>query len=400
MPKKPFLIFFFVLFFCTLSAEEKKKTICLNMIVKNETPVIRRCLASVRPIIDSWVIVDTGSTDGTQSMIKEYMKDIPGSLYERPWVNFGHNRNEALQLAKGKADYTLFIDADEVLAYDKDFKLPPLDKDFYHIMTVFGGTTYARVQLIKDALNWKWVGVLHEAVDCPQACTNAVLAGVVNDVHTDGARSQDPDKYKKDAQILEAGLKEEPNNSRYVFYLAQSYKDAGDYEKSLKNYEKRIEMGGWNEEVFYSMLQKGILEKALKTSEETFLGTFAKTYHYRPTRVEPLYYLANYYREKENYATGYLVASVAANIPMTKDILFVQKWMYDYGVLLELSICAYWIGKYDECQKISQKILAIPHLPQNVKECVERNLSCANSKLLELCIQSPQFVDVKLANSS
>jgi glycosyltransferase involved in cell wall biosynthesis len=70
-------------------------TICLNMIVKNEAPVIGRCLASVRPLIDQWVIVDTGSTDGTQALIREALADLPGVLIERPWVDFAHNRNEA-----------------------------------------------------------------------------------------------------------------------------------------------------------------------------------------------------------------------------------------------------------------------------------------------------------------
>jgi glycosyltransferase involved in cell wall biosynthesis len=358
--------------------------ICLNMIVKNETKVIRRCLDSLKSIIDYWVIVDTGSSDGTQGMIKEHMKNMPGELHERPWVNFAHNRNQALELAKGKGDYTLFIDADETLVFDKDFKIPDLDKDFYHIMTLFGGTKYARVQLVKDSLNWKWAGVLHEAVDCADAKTNEILIGVHNHVYTDGARSQDPDKYKKDVKILQEALKAEPNNARYAFYLAQSYKDSGDLDNALKYYTKRTEMGGWVEEIFYSLTQIGVLQRALDKPAELISATLTKAYHYRPTRVEPLYYLAEYYRMQENYAQGYLIASIAARIPVTKDLLFIQKWMYDWGISLELSICAYWIGKYEESLQISHRILANPNIPQNVRECVERNVGCTNSKLLEL----------------
>ena len=54
--------------------------ICLNMIVKNEAHVIRRGLDTVKPFIHHWVIVDTGSTDGTQEIIREHLKDIPGEL--------------------------------------------------------------------------------------------------------------------------------------------------------------------------------------------------------------------------------------------------------------------------------------------------------------------------------
>ena len=88
--------------------------VCLNMIVKNEAHVIRRCLDSVLPHIDTWVIVDTGSTDGTQELIRDYFAKAgkPGELHERPWKDFGHNRDEALQMARSKARYTMFIDAD------------------------------------------------------------------------------------------------------------------------------------------------------------------------------------------------------------------------------------------------------------------------------------------------
>ncbi len=74
-----------------------RQTIGLCMIVKNEVSVIERCLASVRPWLDFWLIVDTGSTDGTQAKILEVMADMPGELHERPWRNFGANRTEAIK---------------------------------------------------------------------------------------------------------------------------------------------------------------------------------------------------------------------------------------------------------------------------------------------------------------
>lgn len=91
------------------------QTLCLCMIVRNEAPVIRRCLASVRPLVHHWLVVDTGSTDGTQALVREVMADLPGSLVERPWVDFGHNRSEALALARPRAAFSLVIDADDEL---------------------------------------------------------------------------------------------------------------------------------------------------------------------------------------------------------------------------------------------------------------------------------------------
>lgn len=379
-----FLLCVVFIHFSSLFSAEPKKTVCLNMIVKNETKVIKRCLTSVKPLIDYWVIVDTGSTDGTQEMIKEFMKDIPGNLYETPWINFEHNRNDALVKAKGKADYILVIDADEVFSYDKDFKWPVLDKDFYHITTKYGGSEYARAQLVNNHLPWRWVGVVHEALDCPQARTCETLEGIYNIVHTDGARSEDPLKYQKDALMIEAALNKDPTNTRYMFYLAQSWKDAGEYAKALEWYQKRIDMGGWNEEVYWSMLQVAHMQKALEMPEKTFLTSYYQAFHFRNSRPEALYSIANYYRLNGNYAAGYLIAETGVSLPVSKDCLFVEKYIYDYAMELELTICAYWTGRYDVCEKISKQMLAKPNLPDHVRECVERNLAFNRTKQLEI----------------
>lgn len=367
-----YLIFPFIIE--TVNAQEKKQTVCLNMIVKDESKVITRCLESIKPLIDYWVIVDTGSSDNTREIIKEYMKDIPGKLYERPWKNFGYNRNEALILAKGNADYILFIDADEVLEFDSSYTLPLLEKDFYYIMTRLGGTKYARVQLIKDKLNWEWKGVLHEYVDTPEATSSAELGGITNFVRYDGFRSTDPQKYLKDAAILQKAVEEDPANTRNVFYLAQSYKDAGNHAKGLEYYQRRVEMGGWDQEIFYSLLQIGLLKEVLNYPSEEIIDAYYKAFSYRPTRAEPLYWLAGYYRRSGNNAAGYLISKAGLTIPTSNDLLFVDSWIYDYGLLFEYSICSYWLSKYQESFESNIKILSMKNIPQNIREAVERNL--------------------------
>ena len=111
----------------------RRQKICLCMIVKDEAPVIVRCLESVRPIIDYWIIVDTGSTDGTQDLIEKYFHDVPGELHQRPWVDFAHNRSEALVLARKHGDYSLIIDADDALEFAPGFKMPYLNADSYTV---------------------------------------------------------------------------------------------------------------------------------------------------------------------------------------------------------------------------------------------------------------------------
>lgn len=377
-----FALIFLIPYSC-LSATEQKKTVCLNMIIKDEIDVICRCLQSVKPLIDHWIIVDTGSTDGTQKAVQEFMKDIPGELYERPWKNFEHNRNEALELARGKSDYILFIDADEVFEREPNFKLPTLDKDCYYIPTLFGGMKYDRVGLIKSTVAYTWKGVLHEVLYAPPGHhqSEGRLAGIANVPRTDGARSKDPKKYEKDALVLETALKDDPNNSRNVFYLAQSYKDAGNYPKSIENYKKRVAMGGWDQEIFWSLLQIAALEELQKVSAEQIVQNYFQAFQYHSTRAEPLYYLSKYYRSQDNFAACYAISKLALSVPFPNEKLFVEKWVYDWGLLLEHSVAAYWLGKYEECKTLSEKILALKDLPENVRTCVERNREFAIGKL-------------------
>lgn len=380
---------FFILCSCRLfnvqgdePARSKRPTICLNMIVKDEKDVIERCLQSILPIIDYWVIVDTGSTDGTQEIIKKFMKShrIPGEIHERPWMNFSHNRNEALQLAKRKADYLFFIDADEYLVYKEGFHLHNLTEDFYYIHILNAGTKYSKIQLINNHLEWKWIGVLHEYISSPAAKTCATLDRVNTIYTTEGARSKDPQKYKKDVEILEVALQDEPNNDRYVFYLAQSYLDFGDYQQARENYKKRVAMGGWDQEVYWSLLKIAMINEFLEEPLKIVTDSYCKAFEYRPSRIEPLYYLANLYRKKGDCESGYRIATIAHEMPEFNDLLFVEQWIYDYGILLEKSVSAYWIGKYEECRKMSLELLRKNHLPENVRDCVNKNLGFANAK--------------------
>ncbi len=382
--------FFFAFNFFTLFAKdmdiEKRPTICLNMIVKNESKIICRCLESMLPIIDYWVIVDTGSDDGTQKIIKDFMKskNAPGELHERPWKSFSHNRNEALQLADKKADYIFFIDADEYLSFAQGFTMPKLDKDYYYAsIDLDSQLLYKRIQLISTKNPWKWDCDIHEVLVPTPGMTHGNLDGVTIISTRDGARDKDPLKYEKDIAILEKALEKEPNSTRYTFYLAQTYKDAGKKDLSLKYYQKRIDMGGWEEEVFWSKLQVAILQEQINAPQETIINAYKDAYLFRPRRAEPLYYLANYFRSIQDFKSCYEIAKIGMAIPMPQDVLFIQKWIYEYGLTLECSVGAYWTGFYRKCKDLSLKIIETPNIPAHVRECVIRNLGFANIKLIE-----------------
>jgi glycosyltransferase involved in cell wall biosynthesis len=369
------------------------------MIVKNEASVITRCLSSVKPLIDSWVIVDTGSTDGTQEIIRDFMKEIPGELYERPWKNFEHNRNEALLLAKKRADYLLIMDADDQLAFEPSFVRPTLTKDAYLLNIRYDELSFRRYQLISTRLPWRWKGVLHEFLTCDIPFSSEILDGVVYLDRHEGARSKDPEKFRKDAAVLLQGLQKEPNNSRYMYYIAQSYKGAEEYDKALTWYQKRIDVGGDDDEMFWSLLQMASCQTLLGKPSTCVIDTLLNAQRLRPTRAEPVYFLAQTYRKLGWYDVSYaLISSLRSSIhvpdmrlnkdgihegslrglPALDDFSICLPWCTHYGIAFEWALCTYHVGEYQACLEACDSLLANRDLPQVWRKQIEQTRCLAS----------------------
>ena len=332
--------------------------------------------------IDYWVIVDTGSKDGTQEIIREFMSDIPGELHERPWVNFAHNRNEALKLAKGKGDYVLFIDADEELEGTLDKK--SLNQDTY-IATLRNSkiplVTSQRFFLIKDNLDFSWKGVVHEWLECDQNPQMEVLPDLMISVEAkDGARSRDPQKNLKDAQILEKALVDDPNNSNYVYYLAQSYFCADELPLALKYYQKRAQMEGWEQHTFWAKYCVGRMQELLKMDSDQIIRSYLEAYRFRPTRIEPICSLALYFHGQKHYLLGYLLAQFCLTIPQPDDHSYIEDWMYSYGVLAVLANCALELGRDKEAIALYEKLIKNPATPKQMCEEADRSIKYLKGK--------------------
>lgn len=314
-------------------------TICLNMIVKNESHIIAATLAHLLKHfpITHWVIDDTGSTDGTQQIIRDFFaaRGISGELHETAWEDFGHNRSKALEHAFNKTDYVLVWDADD--SVEGEFQFPKkLSADVYSF--IFGnasGFRYNRNQLFNNRKRWKYVGVLHEYPACiDKEETRIHVSGNYYFVSgKSGARSQDPDKYRKDAAALERGLEKEPTNSRYAFYCANSYKDAGMHEKAIEKYKKVLTMDGWNEEKYLSCLH--IFELSGKKKEN--LHYLVEATKYSPERLETVFELIQHYciSDMNRIAANYylLIKDYYENRFATDDVsrfLFVKKEIGDF----------------------------------------------------------------------
>jgi tetratricopeptide (TPR) repeat protein len=156
---------------------------------------------------------------------------------------------------------------------------------------------------------------------------------------------------------LEEDLKQHPDNARSQFYLAQSYKDAGHLEQAYAAYTERANMQGWVEETFMAQLELGRLAVLLGKPEQVVLADLLAAYELRPTRAEPLYELARYFRLKKMYGKAYLFARAGARTPRPNDTLFVCQSVYEWQLLDELGVAAYWVEDYAECKAACETIL-------------------------------------------
>jgi len=310
------------------------------------------------------------------------MKDIPGELHEKPWVNFEHNRNEALSLAQNKADYILFMDADDYLSYSADYQLPFLEGDSYAFVAYNGELKCFWPRLIKASLEWEWEGAIHEQIvpkqlEGRQPIKTTLLKDIEYKYVHDGARANDPNTSRKDLVLLQEAILKNPKRARNVFYLAMTYLNLGDMEKGLETHQKRAEMEGFEGETFISRLSIPILQTELKKDSHLINESFFKAYVSRPHRAETLYYwIDKLEREGEN-EKAYQIASQVVDFPFyNNDSLFVAQWIFDYGLQMKYAFCSEKTSRYIEGIKSCQKLLARSDFPEAyrnaVSDCYER----------------------------
>jgi len=386
---------------------------CLNMIVRDESHVIIRCLDNVKHLLDAVAIVDTGSLDNTVELIEGYLSQhkIRGGVTREPWRNFGHNRTSAIRYAekvvagidgglpnrpvskeewdkvgRGGNWYLLFMDADNTLCADKGERFGPdrtkLVADQYLIDMRQSTVTYTYNWLVKLDLRgkrrWHWIGVLHEYLGA-EGDWNPTLGKVTGGYiisGREGSRNKDPVKYLADAVVLERELVSQPKNERYWFYLAQSYRDAVRYDEAIRCYLKRAEMGGWAEEVFISYLEVAKMQLGRPETAHKGYEHLLRAIEIRPSRLEPAYYLVRACRLARLFKIGWLIASQFIDREQTQETLFVDWNITNWMFLDEAAVCAYHAGDKENCKKLSQRaIKQAPNMPPAELERIKKNLS-------------------------
>jgi len=278
-------------------------SLCLNMIVKNESHIILETLNNLLSYLkfDYWVISDTGSTDQTPQLITDFFKEkgIPGEMFLDEWKDFGHNRTIALEHAYQKTDYLFIFDADDKIM--GQLTLPVLDADEYRFK-LGQRTQYYRSLLINNRKRWKFVGVLHEYLTSMEEDIQKKI--IEGDYYIDsrrlGDRSKASDKYEKDAMILVDAYeteKDEGLKHRYAFYAGQSFKDCGQDEKSIEWNKLVLTLKNWSQEKFIACLRIGEIYEKQKNFESA-LHYYTKTIEYDKERIEGIVHACRLCYEK------------------------------------------------------------------------------------------------------
>jgi len=351
----------------------------LNFICKNESHVINRMLNSAKAITDAIVVNDTGSTDGTQDLIRKFGEEnnIPTFVFERSFDNFENSRNHAMQMARETTDklgwkreetWTYWIDCDEELNVEKHFDKRKMNADLYMINTFIGPSKYTRNTFARTSIPFRWYGPVHEFITCDSPnISSGLIDGLFVKVYTDGGswKGNIADKYKKHAAVLEDYIDNKDRNARWVFYTAQSYHDSAcvmdnrqeneeRLRRSLKYYRERVARpDGYEEERFYSQFRIGTIMKALEEPWSHTQQELLKSYSMDPLRGEPIKVIVDYYLSVGEWNMAYLYTKFMKvtfhnNNPYPKRLLFVDEVLYAWKILEAHAAACFYTGRKDE----------------------------------------------------
>ena len=355
---------------------DDKVRIVLNTIMKNEHAVMERCIRSTLPLVDAICYSDTGSSGDVFEILRKIVPNyMPPSIEIEPWQNFGYNRTVGLQQTERfvqrmkwnpEKTYVLCIDADMMLKISPLFSKESLTNGSYAIRQHNGSFVYWNTRLMRVSNHWFVVGRTHEYYNAKTFSYPENLSSLYIEDISDGANRTD--KFDRDIILLMEDLADDPKNARAMFYLAESFRNRAkseynDYEKAIQYYNKHLITGSWPEEMWFSMYMIGMCYELIGDVPK-MLKAYLDAYQNRPHRAEPLFRIGKFYRNRSEYHTAILFLKLAADIPFpSQDILFVEKDIYDFNILFEMTVCCHLVGDLKRGHYCLQKLLRQKNIP-------------------------------------
>jgi len=374
------------------------------IMVKNEADVI---IPTLQPFIDagitSYLVYDTGSTDGTQEVIRKHFDNCHlkhAYIIEEPFVDFATSRNRALQLAEQifvNNTFLLMLDA-EWYTHNVEGLIDFCKKHQYYITPNCTGSCYLMrlltipdninnftPRLIRQGCNVRYTGVVHESI--AQNASGIVPESIYFEyIPQQSGKDKSKIRCIRDYALLKKSHEDDPTNMRTMFYLGQTCQFLDEWEEAIFYYQKRLGIGEISEEKYLSAYRIGcaiehIIAESYKNgsvtsyTEEDALHYYLQAYAILPSRAEPLFRIACYYIRHNQHAIAYLFASRAVQLPYpSNNTLFVEKTLYDYLRYDILGQCALYVGEF----KIGKEAVleALQQDPDN--KCLHHNLSLYN----------------------
>jgi len=359
----------------------------LTQIMKNEAHVITRMLNSIRPIVDIICLVDTGSTDNSIEVVKNWgeQNKIETHVFERAFDNFENSRNYSIQMARevtaGRGDdfWGFWLDADEMIEILPNFSKNNINKDLYMFNTYINVMKYTRNECYKLDKPFRFYGPVHEFIVCDDKnITSGLMDGLNVRVQMDGGswKGNIPEKYKSHAHVLEKYIDANRQDPRWIFYTAQSYHDSAcvpdnreeneeRLRRSMKYYKERISRAdGYPEEIFYSQFRVGTIMRVLEMPFSQTLNELMKAYSMDPLRAEPIKAIIDHYLSVGEWHNAYLFSKFAkvnfhGKNPYPQRLLFVDEALYIWKILEVHAAASFYTGRRDEAKQTFQEMVDI-----------------------------------------
>lgn len=325
-------------------------TVSLCMIVKNEEETLGRILSQVKDVADEIIIVDTGSTDNTKAIAKEFTPLV----YDYLWQDdFAAARNYSFSLAT--MDYLMWLDADDVItdqAREQFLKLketldPATDMVMLPYQTAFDAQgnpvfSYYRERLIKNHAGFVWEGEVHEAIT-PRG---NVIYGEAPVAHQK-VKAPDTDRNLRIFENLIA--KGKTLSPRHQFYYGRECFYHGQYEKAAGILEKfLLQPAGWIENKIETCKQLSSCYQQLNREEDA-LQTLFRSFVFDTPRAEICCEIGNYFFRKEQYEPSIFWYQLALTRPRDdKRGGFVLPDCYRLIPYLQLCVCYDRLGQKEQ----------------------------------------------------